>query len=519
MQTFDQISSSINPTLFELAKVFWSEGAGIASGILILVLTIKLTFVGAAIIQGRDIYSELSAIFVRLGIIVIMVFLPVFQPIFMKAMGRCESAGKALSTRILAIAPTKVTSNDPVEYWTQWCIAEVPGDEGVKYTRFSFPYALSNFWGFSNGPESISLLTETMKQAGEPGTGVGFMETISRFAQNPLSSTVNMGVENFRRLTSSVGLLDGFDKQSIFGILFIIVGFSFFMSTAFMAVTCIIGVGIIAFFAMLAGYIGPVLLFSIVMGLGLAAMPLILFDRYKDLWYSYLVFLSSIPLCIFFYFVFSATGFVVADSIYKTAFDTLNGDGLVTRHARTAIFGGSAKDQTIRLNLSMTPASQSGGEGGVQGGATGGNIGGQKSTESIFGLLERVVGKNILTGIVGYSPTKVFEFFFLLTTMGVLWLVSIIVTASVASLGIAFASLAPTFAFAWHQAFLNQEVLSFINNRLETVQGAFMSGLGSGLAQGGDALKSSMGSILKGGAFAAGAAARLLPMLGRVLRK
>jgi hypothetical protein len=440
----------------------------------------------------------------------------------MKAMGRCESAGKALSTRILAIAPTKVTSNDPVEYWTQWCIAEVPGGEGVKYTRFSFPYALSNFWGFSNGPESISLMTETMKQAGEPGTGIGFSETVTRMARNSFLpgglATAGL-VEAGRELKSSIGQFAGFDKQSIFGILFIIVGFSFFMSTAFMAVTCIVGVGIIAFFAMLAGYIGPVLLFSIVMGLGLAAMPLILFDRYKDLWYSYLVFLSSIPLCIFFYFVFSATGFVVADSIYKTAFDTLNGDGLVTRHARTAIFGGSAKDQTIRLNLSMTPASQSGGEGGVDDSTGGGRSGEQRSTESIFGLLERVVGKNILTGIVGYIPTKVFEFFFLLTTMGVLWLVSIIVTASVASLGIAFASLAPTFAFAWHQAFLNQEVLSFINNRLETLQGAFMSGLGSGLAQGGDALKSSMGSILKGGAFAAGAAARLLPMLGRVLRK
>jgi hypothetical protein len=54
--------------------LFWSEGAGIASGILILALTIKLTFVGVAVIQGRNLFEELSAVFVRLGIIVLIVY-------------------------------------------------------------------------------------------------------------------------------------------------------------------------------------------------------------------------------------------------------------------------------------------------------------------------------------------------------------------------------------------------------------------------------------------------------------
>jgi hypothetical protein len=513
MDTFNQISASINPPLYELAKLFWSEGAGIASGILILALTIKLTFVGVAVIQGRNLFEELSAVFVRLGIIVLIVYLPVFQPIFMKAIGRCETAGKAFASKILAIAPTKVTSQDPVEYWTQWSYAEVPGAEGKKYTKFSFPFALSNFWGFSNGPQSLGILSETMKQAGEPGTGVGFMDAITRLGSGDLSGVYEYG----KKLVTGWGIFSGFDKQALFSIIFMIVGLSFFLLVATTAIAAIVGVGIIAFFAALTAYIGPVLLFSIVMGLGLAAMPLVLFDRYKDLWYSYLIFLSSIPLCIFFYFVFSATGYVVADSIYRTAFDVRSGDGLVTRHVRSAVFGGAPNDKYIPLNLSTTPSADSQGKRNESVGM--GNAGQGVGTENILSLLEKVTGKNIVSSIVGYVPPKVFEFIVLMTTMGILWLVSVAITASVATLGIAFASLAPSFAFAWHQAFLNQEIITFINSRLDGIQGALMSGLGTGLAQGGQALQSAGSALVRGGFMAAGAVARMAPMAARLLRR
>lgn len=73
-------------------------------------------------------------------------------------------------------------------------------------------------------------------------------------------------------------------------------------------------------------------------------------------------------------------------------------------------------------------------------------------------------------------------------------------------MGVGFASLAPTIAFAWNQGFTSTAVLQFVNERLLQFQGIIASGMGNLTPQ----LQRGVSGIVGGGRRLGGSLFRLM---------
>ncbi|MDE1171778.1 MAG: hypothetical protein PW734_11320, partial [Verrucomicrobium sp.] len=449
--------------------------------------------------------------------------LPLAQTWIKDAVSGVWTAGEKIAAEIGAPCykadETNWISLEPPVYWANYIMGKEPNSSSSESStkpwsgiKFSFPWIIHNMFNWDDGFRMYSQFIEYL----------GILALASPVAD------ATFGGGNFVFTSMVIGFLISIVMGTI--------GIGLF------AFTTVIGLMIMALFAWLGSLIAPVIVFYLVMLLGMAVLPLILFKRFESMWANYFVFLTGAALCIFFYYVTSAVGYRLATGTfeyifltdYPTNFDSLgdpdvgqrldiSGTGVSnsTGQGMFAAFWGATNvfQYTTGTNnvvtAQYTPGYQSN-SGSVPFSALGlcfqllpiSSIADNMDPPAIFRFapLKNIFAKTYdkmgqgfdklmatLSGR-GLKPKD-----FIITASHALlaegaWAAGIGILAAFISGGITLGALGPAFAFAWADGFVAKEAIKEFQTFFQKVGGATASGMRA-------AANSGVQRIAQGGSF------------------
>lgn len=443
-QTFDPYSSvnSFNQVMENLSGILWAESSAVCFGLMGVLSMLWFTWFGIKFADGTaNFFGGMMEYIGACIIVFILVLNPTAQRIIHSSLPAFDKAGQSVGNNILQIAPStgngKNPSGHPVEYWKEWVV--VPGENGKgDKSRFAMTYILEKMWGY----KSFDTTVEEIFKKAQRFEGQGWIA---------------------RQYQMAKGILEGLSFKLLLGLFLLFGGLGFFFFTIVSAILALVAILLSVLFTFVAVYYGSLTAFYFTLGLGPMILPAMLFKQYRNIWYTYLVFLFSIPLVIFFYHVLSAIGYVISDSIFEFLFVSSTGDanGFLV-YLKEAFLGGEAG-----LNPDVTEST-----------AAGNSAGGTETSNSTSPLLALFIPEALNSFLSKMADSSVVGFLLSFVVMGTLWLVGIAIVSSVMLLGIGMGALAPTIAFSWNNAFTSTEILQYVNSKLLNLQGTLASGMG-----------------------------------------
>lgn len=449
----DQISAAIAgilTTVNAVGQVLWNEGATVAKGIAALILTAELTFSGFRImLGGATITQSLWDIFRKLVLILILLFFMWPQKILMQARKGLTDAGRELGHQITLMCPSlegaaggaaPITGHDPPEYWLQWLRA-TGLDDGGRGNRF--------------GPKWVTTRMIPLVISGSKGGQIVLYDRVMESLKGACSSLVNV-VDHLtwdprQWLSGFKGLVDV--VYHLPGILLALRYLGQMLAGYLIGTTLIVGVGFFATLIMLGAMIGPTMGFYLVLGFGTATIPLLLFKSTEGIWRNYLQFLLACTMAPFFYYVMSAIGLVMVDSIIHYLFTGAGaGAGVMPAGATGAGPLGNMIGAIIMDSLAdIHPA----------------------LSEIVKVLLDVGTGK-VGPVPVGAAIPPVIDWPVFLGG----WYGGMAILALFCTIGVGVGATSIPIAFSWNQAFASDRVIGAIADRLMPLQGASMTVLG-----------------------------------------
>lgn len=199
--------------------------------------------------------------------------------------------------------------------------------------------------------------------------------------------------------------------------------------------------------------VGAIVCFHLVLCFGMATLPLVYFKSFANLWSQYLVALTALALVPFFYYVFSAVGFVFATNTYEVLFPL----DLAANVPSLASISESVFISSLYESLSATPFISSGFA--------------ETASKMFSGLLQVMVH------------------------LGKLQFGVVLVTTFMAS-GVSFAMLAPSISFRWNQGFGSEQIFETTSKFFDALKGSVASGIGNIYGEGAQRIGSTVGSFM-----------------------
>lgn len=443
-----------------LRDVIHTEGRAVATTLLLPVLTAEITFTGIRIMSRRSTAHQLMRFVLTTFLITVLLWPNGPGTIITGAMRRLVIAGKGLGQSIL-IAGVSKSAVDAMQRSGGGSRFRWDSIVHAKCRDFATPsqdIAQSNAsMPLSMGPKELEPIYYWTAWIGIPPT----RDELRNMERHVEERNYDAGSDPARYYKFSVPSLllriwhnDSFGKAtggvsdlvhsfSLLGSVFKAITDLLLVVTAIVQVIAAVTIAIIQIgatlmpvFTTLGILVGSILSFHVLYGLGIATLPLIYFRSFDKLWAKYLLMLSGIALIPFFFYVFSAIGYVFTVNLFEELFP-------LNYHRE---FVGLAQWVDSAFMSSVF---------GVLGGS------------SFFG-----------TGIGQFLFAALFHLGEGLVYLAKLTAGSVLVSAFIFA-GVSFAGIAPGIAVAWHRGFAADELIGRVGGVFDRVRDSAGSMIGS----------------------------------------
>lgn len=405
----------------KLYQLLSPEAKAVFVAILFPILVAEVSFTGIRIMTRAPVIDQLTKLTVTTFILIV---LWTGYPMNIINQGRkaLGNSGRAVGHALIVqlVTNSDAQKNDPnvqglpmepVGYWLAWIGKPQGVGEDLKNTsrnyKFSGYFLLRHIWGQNDG--QIAKETQT------PPATLG--QQINDALQG--MAAVFLPIQMFMMAVTIAGIQVGGVMASVFATLSILVGSTF--------------------------------AFYIVLTIGFATLPLMYFSSFNKIWAQYLTTLAALALVPFFFYLFSAIGFIFSTNLFALLFPE-QGQGLA-----------------MMLNDVFTSA-----------------VAAIYSTTS-----------TMMSGILGFLSPLIGPILAIFLHLGYIGLASSIITVFIFG-GVSFSTLAVNAAFRWNQAFASEEMLGKINEFFTGLQGSIGTGLGSLYGEGMQKGAGLAGGLLRG---------------------
>ena len=241
--------------------------------------------------------EELATITLRALLVSALVFSSLYSEIIGSAATKMANAGRQLSPQIMNAMGAPGSSAEPIDYWCDW----INGKDNGGKPRFGYDYISTKI-----------INAKSMVQEAQ--------QALSRVGSSKDQTTAATDrVQTDSSVSGTMVKVLGF----LFGGAMIAVAIAFAWLTAGLTgAMAAIGCIVLAAFSFLGGYIGTQMLYYLIYALGIAVMPLCVFDRFKDLWLHWIFYLIGTLLAVFLFYVFNAFGFGLISLITTHIFES-----------------------------------------------------------------------------------------------------------------------------------------------------------------------------------------------------
>jgi hypothetical protein len=313
--SFEKIQSQLDQELpqkiNQMGELIFNESWSVAKALAPLAMAAEMTFIGFRVMFNAPLSEQMTVFTRKFFICYLLVYTNLVTGLFVgsdSVLEGLKSAGSALGSEIIKIAPQAPTSPEPIAYWGEW----MKETNGIGSNKFDFQYQRETL--FEKDPSIPAHLPSK-------------------------NSSVNSGKSSDPKNRSSVQAEDYF-----YLITLPMIAIGNVIATAGMQISATLaplftGIGILH---------GSALALRFILALGICVVPLLFFHQFERIFLAYLHVLVGIALIPPLFSILSAIGFVLATQTYEIVVEKLH-----LAHNLYALFQEVA-DQTINQMIHFT---------------------------------------------------------------------------------------------------------------------------------------------------------------------